>query len=126
MLSCRGLVSEPFAVINADDYYGKEAFVQLCRFLKEDGMENPTHYAMVGFILRNTLSDHGAVTRGICSVDENGYLTDVLEAFGIQKTGSGVEANGVQLDPEGVVSMNMWGLMPAFIGLLQEGFVSFL
>lgn len=126
VLSCRGLVSEPFAVINADDYYGKEAFVRLCRFLKEDAMENPTHYAMAGFILKNTLSDHGAVTRGICAVDENGYLTDVLETAGIQKTGSGAEANGVQLDPEGVVSMNMWGLTRAFIGLLQEGFVSFL
>lgn len=126
VLSCRGLVNEPFAVINADDYYGKEAFVQLSRFLREDGADNPTHYAMAGFILKNTLSDNGAVTRGICSVDENGYLTDVLETTGIEKTETGAVANGTSLDPEVVVSMNMWGLTPAFIELLQEGFVSFL
>ena len=126
VLSCRGLVNEPFAVINADDYYGKEAFVQLCRFLKEDSVDNPTHYAMAGFILKNTLSDNGGVTRGICSVDENGCLTDVLETTGIVKTETGAEANGVALDPEAVVSMNMWGLTPAFIELLKEGFISFL
>lgn len=126
VLSCRGLVNEPFAVINADDYYGKEAFVQLCRFLKEDSADNPTHYAMAGFILKNTLSDNGGVTRGICSVDENGCLTDVLETTGIVKTETGAEANGISLDPEVVVSMNMWGLTPAFIELLKEGFISFL
>lgn len=126
VLSCRGLVNEPFAVINADDYYGKEAFVQLCRFLKEDSVDNPTHYAMAGFILKNTLSDNGGVTRGICSVDENGCLTDVLETTGIVKTETGAEANGISLDPEVVVSMNMWGLTPAFIELLKEGFISFL
>ena len=126
VLSCRGLVNEPFAVINADDYYGKEAFVQLCRFLKEDSVDNPTHYAMAGFILKNTLSDNGGVTRGICSVDENGCLTDVLETTGIVKTETGAEANGICLDREVVVSMNMWGLTPAFIELLKEGFISFL
>lgn len=126
VLSCKGLLQEPFAVINADDYYGKEAFVQLCRFLQQDSWENPYHFCMAGFILKNTLSDNGGVTRGICSVDECGYLLDVLETTGIEKTADGAVANGVDLNPEVAVSMNMWGLTPAFIDMLEEGFRDFL
>ena len=70
VLSCRGLIQEPFAVINADDYYGKEAFHNLYHFLREEHAEN--QFCMAGFVLKNTLSDNGAVTRGICQMDQNG------------------------------------------------------
>lgn len=126
VLSCKELLDEPFAVINADDYYGKEAFVQLCKFLKEDCVNHPDHFCMAGFVLKNTLSENGGVTRGICSVDANGYLLDVVETTGIEKTADGVVSHGVALDAESAVSMNMWGLTPAFMAMLEEGFQEFL
>ena len=76
VLSCRGIVNEPFAVINADDYYGKEAFVKIHDFLLDYTPERADDFCMAGFILKNTLSDNGGVTRGICEVDENGYSTE--------------------------------------------------
>lgn len=126
VLSCKGLIHEPFVVINADDYYGKDGFVQLCRFLKENGSQNSNHFAMAGFALKNTLSNNGSVSRGICSVDPNGYLTDIVETAGIEKTAGDIAANGEILNPETTVSMNMWGLTPAFINQLEDGFKTFL
>ncbi len=123
VLTAKGLVDRPFAVINADDYYGKEAFVQLHEFLCREG--EPGQYAMAGFILKNTLSENGGVTRGICQVDGKGYLTDVVETRNIVKTVSGAEVDGVAVDPESYVSMNMWGLRPEFMEALEEGFRSF-
>ena len=129
VLACRKVLHEPFAVINADDYYGKEAFVKVHDFLTQYSAEKPNAYCMAGFILKNTLSENGAVTRGICETNENGYLTAVHETSGIVKTaeGAAVEADGVlaSIDADSRVSMNMWGLTPEFMELLQTGFEEF-
>ena len=131
VLACKGIVNEPFMVINADDYYGKEAFATVHDFLVSN-TETPKEYnfCMAGFILKNTLSDNGGVTRGVCEVDSNNYLTKVVETTDIVKTanGAGVEKDGSvsPLDPEAFVSMNMWGLTPDFIDVLEGGFVEFL
>ncbi|MGN0485164.1 MAG: NDP-sugar synthase [Lachnospiraceae bacterium] len=124
VLACRDLVKEPFVVINADDYYGKEAFGKIHEFLTTEAQEN--HFCMAGFILKNTLSENGGVTRGVCQVDEQGYLTDVMETPDIVKTADGkASANGILIDPDSYVSMNMWGLMPGFLDTLQTGFLEF-
>ena len=126
VLACKDIVKEPFAVINADDYYGKEAFVKIHEFLVENYTpEKSKELCMAGFILGNTLSDNGTVTRGICAVDENDYLTDVVETYEIKKTSDGAESQGNRIDVNAHVSMNMWGLTPEFVGLLEEGFVEF-
>ena len=89
VLSCKGIVNEPFLVINADDYYGKEAFKSIHEFLvSENEPIKEYNFAMAGFILKNTLSDNGGVTRGVCSV-ENGYLTNVVETSNLVKTATG-------------------------------------
>lgn len=123
ILAAKDLITCPFAVINADDYYGKTAFRILHDWLSE--AHSPTEYSLAGFILKNTLSDNGGVTRGICSVDEAGYLTDVIETKDIMKTSEGASVKGEAIDANAHVSMNMWGLMPEFLGLLEEGFVEF-
>ncbi|MBQ8590163.1 MAG: nucleotidyltransferase [Firmicutes bacterium] len=123
VLAARGLVNGPFAVINADDYYGKEAFEQIHRFLVS-GI-GPDRFCMAGFVLKNTLSEHGGVTRGICQVDGDGYLTDVVETKNIVKTEDGAAVDGQALDVESYVSMNMWGLAPEFMQTLEDGFVEF-
>lgn len=115
----------PFAVINADDYYGKEAFVQLHSFLQGYTPAEPGKLSMAGFVLKNTLSDNGAVTRGICQMNDQHYLTGVLETSGIEKTAEGAAAGGKTIDVESLVSMNMWGLTPEFVDLLDAGFVEF-
>ena len=125
VLACKGLVKEPFAVINADDYYGKEAFVQLHDFLQGYTPEAPGSLAMAGFVLKNTLSDNGAVTRGLCRMNDEGYLTDVVETSGIEKTAGGAAAGGRAIDPESLASMNFWGLTPEFVELLDRGFAEF-
>lgn len=127
VLAAKELIHEPFAVINADDYYGKEAFFRLHDFLVSEVKEN--QFCMAGFILKNTLSDHGGVTRGICRVNTNGYLTDVVETKNIVKTVKdsvvGAEVNGCPVDAESYVSMNMWGLTPELMDMLEDGFVEF-
>ena len=129
VLSCKGLLKEPFAVINADDYYGKEAFVKVHDYLVEEHPDNGMlDFCMAGFILGNTLSDNGAVTRGICKV-EHGYLTDVVETSGIEKLQNGGAAvpgeDGklVPVDAESYVSMNMWGLTPELLDEIEKGFI---
>ena len=132
ILCCKDLVKEPFAVINADDYYGKEAFVKVHDYLVEDhDSEGPMEFCMAGFLLGNTLSENGGVTRGICSVDEKNHLTRVTETRNIVKTENGaaiqVEDGTLKpVDDQCPVSMNMWGLTPAFLKTLEEGFVEFL
>ena len=127
ILACKGIVNEPFVIINADDYYGKVAFKKLHDFLIEDSHRNSEFtMAMAGFILKNTLSDNGTVTRGICAVDENDYLTDVVETYEIKKISDGAESQGNRIDVNAHVSMNMWGLTPQFMDVLEEGFVKFL
>lgn len=123
VLSARELVREPFAVINADDYYGKEAFVKIHDFLVSEAGEHK--FCMAGFVLKNTLSDNGGVTRGICQVDANGHLTDVVETSNIVKTPSGAAVDGTPVNVNALVSMNMWGLTPGFMDTLEEGFRNF-
>lgn len=139
VLSCKGIVNEPFAVINADDYYGKEAFVKVHDYLVKisESKSDQVEYCMAGFILRNTLSDNGGVTRGVCRIDKEHYLTKVVETRNIIKTHGDVgfpdgaavlRENGKTkvLDADYYVSMNMWGLMPGFMDTLETGFVEFL
>ena len=130
VLAAKELVLEPFAVINADDYYGKEAFVQLHDWLVMEHAENAV--SMAGFILKNTLSDNGGVTRGVCKVtDGHTHVVDVVETSNIIKGEDGPEADGVKLDPITYVSMNMWGFpaeegkAPAFLQTLEAGFEVF-
>lgn len=120
ILSAKELIHEPFAVINADDYYGKEAFVKIHDFLITEAKGN--QFCMAGFVLKNTLSENGGVTRGICQVNADGYLTDIVETSDIVKTQKGAAVNGVAVDPESNVSMNMWGLTPEFMDTLEVGF----
>lgn len=120
VLAARDLIDGPFAVINADDYYGREAFAKLHAFLVSDVGEN--RFCMAGFILKNTLSDNGAVTRGLCEVDASGCLTNIVETPGIVRTEDGAEAAGQKLNSDAVVSMNMWGLQPGFMKMLEAGF----
>ena len=125
VLCARPYLSEPFCVINADDYYGKEAFVRLHDFLQGYTPDKPGDLAMAGFVLKNTLSDNGAVTRGICQMNDAHYLTGVLETSGIEKTADGAAAGGKSIDIDSLVSMNMWALTPEFVDLLESGFVEF-
>lgn len=124
VLCCREILDGPFAVINADDYYGKQAFRSLYDFLEQN--EDCHRFCMAGFVLKNTLSDNGAVTRGICQMDAQNNLQTVHETAGIVKTADGAAAGEKVLDTESLVSMNMWGLTLEFLKLLEEGFRSFL
>lgn len=126
ILCCKGKIDEPFVVINADDYYGKKGFGRIFNFMKDSVPEQPGRFCMAGFQLKNTLSDHGGVTRGVCEMNEVGELTKVTETFGIKKTESGAESNGHALNVNVPVSMNMWGLTPSFLNELERGFTQFL
>ena len=129
VLACKEVLHEPFAVINADDYYGKEAFVKLHDFLVGYIPEKANQFCMAGFILKNTLSENGAVTRGICETNEEGYLTAVHETSNIVKTpeGAAVDNDGqlTSINAESYASMNMWGLTPEFMQTLEDGFKEF-
>ncbi len=124
ILSCRDIVKEPFAVINADDYYGKTAFKVLYEELKK---QNEGEYCMVGFHLVNTLTDNGTVSRGICEQD-NGYLKDVNEVTKLKDCKSFDDEGNVigEYAPDTLVSMNMWGLTPDIFDYLAEDFKKFL
>ncbi len=124
ILACKGLIHEPFAIINADDYYGKTAFVKLHDYLVAHGNE-PYHYCMAGFILENTLSENGTVTRGICTVDDNANLVTVQETAGIIRTADGAQSENGSVDPQSYVSMNMWGITPEFLDTLESEFAAF-
>lgn len=132
ILVCREAVKNPFLVINADDYYGKTAFKLIHDYLVADHEDNgKMPLCMAGFILGNTLSDNGAVTRGVASVDENGNLTGVRETGGLVKTADGAAYDGpdgkkVAIDVSTPVSMNMWGFTPEIFDALDEGFRAFL
>ena len=132
VLSCLPVVDGPFAVINADDYYGKEAFVKVHDYLVEEHpASDKLDFCMAGFLLENTLSENGGVTRGICSVNEQGHLTKVTETKNIVKTaeGAAVQAEDGSLTAVQAhcpVSMNMWGFTPEIFGILEKGFAEFL
>lgn len=120
VLTAKQVLKTPFVVINADDYYGKEGLRALHGHLVSGGGD-----CMAGFVLRNTLSDNGGVTRGICKMDEKSCLTQVTETKNILKTAAGAQADGVELDLDSLVSMNMWGLTLDFLQVLEQGFAEF-
>lgn len=132
ILCCKELVQEPFAVINADDYYGKEAFVKVHDYLAgEHPACGKMDFCMAGFQLGNTLSENGGVTRGICSVNEDGHLTKVTETKNIVKTPEGAAVKGedgrlTSVAADCPVSMNMWGFTPEIFEVLENGFAEFL
>ena len=120
VLSAKNIIDSPFVVINADDYYGKEAFKAVHEFLVNGGKS-----CMAGFVLKNTLSDNGSVTRGICKMDSDNNLTEIIETKNITKTEYGAIADEQVLDIDSLVSMNMWGLTLEFLDMLEEGFKEF-
>ena len=120
VLAAKNILDTPFIVINADDYYGKEGFKAVHEYLVNGGKS-----CMAGFVLKNTLSDNGGVTRGICKMDTENNLTEVVETGNIIKTENGAEADGVIIDTDSLVSMNMWGLTSDFLEVLEEGFKEF-
>ena len=120
VLAEKNIFRTPFIVINADDYYGKEGFRAVHEYLVNGGKS-----CMAGFVLKNTLSDNGGVTRGICKMDEQNNLTEVVETKNIVKTATGAEADGVAVDVNSLASMNMWGLTPDFLTTLGDGFQEF-
>lgn len=128
VLVAKDVVNEPFAVINADDFYGREAFVTLNSFFAES-KNKPNEYAMVGYRLKNTLSENGTVSRGVCQ-SKNGHLTDVVERFEIsEKQGAITYVDGekeVAIDGNSLVSMNFWGFKPKFFNQLEEDFIDFI
>lgn len=131
ILCCKDVVNEPFLVINADDYYGKQAYVEAYdHLIQEQEKSEKIQVSMIGFVLGNTLSENGGVTRGICKVDENHMLTDIVETSNIEKSEDGAvirtEDGVLEVDVHSPVSMNMWGLHPEFFKVLENGFEEFL
>lgn len=129
LLSCIGAVNSGFAVINADDYYGREAFQLMSSFLDTLPEDSQGVYSLAGFLLRNTLSDNGGVTRGLCKADEKGMLVNICETRNIMKANGGIYAGSVEGEPlEGdtPVSMNMWAFTPDVLEKLEQRFAGFL
>lgn len=132
VLCCSQLIDGPFAVINADDYYGKEAFRMIYDQLMKSEDQERYQYTMIGYQLYNTLTENGHVARGVCSVDESGHLKDIHERTRIEKHGDVVEyteddgASWTRLEEDTIVSMNMWGFTKSIIGELEKRFSAFL
>lgn len=133
VLAAKDVISEPFCVINADDYYGKHGLMLIHDALtahEDRGAEAVQKIFMAGFMLGNTLSDHGGVTRGIASLSEDGKLIGIDETRNIVKTEGGAavltDEGAKPVDEKSLVSMNMWGLYPSFVPLLESGFRKFL
>ena len=128
LLMADGAATEPMAVINADDFYGEKAYRAMSQFLTTS--DDPSEYAMVGYNVENTLSDHGTVSRGVCETDAKGYLTTVIERTKIKEEPDGIyfyeNETRHKLDPKSPVSMNFWGLKPNVFPFLNEGFEQFL
>ncbi|MDE7179873.1 MAG: nucleotidyltransferase [Muribaculaceae bacterium] len=129
MLMAKGVINEPFGVINADDYYGADSFKVLADFLRSvEGKKG--EYCMVGFRIGNTLSENGGVSRGLCKVNEAGYLTDVTECHGIERRDGKIvqvaEGETVPFPEDAYVSMNMWGFTPDYFDYSEADFIAFL
>lgn len=135
LLACKDIIAEPFAAINADDYYGKDGFTKSAKFLEENKA-----YALVGYVLKNTLSDNGGVTRGICDVND-GILIGITETHNIKKIKRSIvsERTGTRIDIvegarvaskivplDSLVSMNFWCFPASFMDVLEKGFPEFL
>jgi len=129
VLMGKNLINEPFAVINADDFYGRESFAVLADFLTSVAGKKG-QYCMVGYRVVNTLSENGSVSRGVCSTDANGFLTGVVERTQIESIGGQVVYNedGIEtaIDPMTPVSMNMWGFTPEYFEYSEKAFKQFL
>lgn len=127
MLSGRKVIKEPFCIINADDFYGYDAFKKMVNFLTEEVTDS--QYAIVGYQIGKTLSDFGSVSRGVCQVDANGNITEINERTKIYKKGDGIvyeeDEKEFPLDFETPVSMNFWGFTPAVFKITEEEFVKF-
>ena len=121
VLAAKKVLDTPFIVINADDYYGKEGFKAVHEYLVNGGKS-----CMAGFVLKNTLSDNGGVTRGVCKMDNQNNLTEVVETKNIVKTATGAETDGVAVDVNSLVSMNMWGFTESILQEIKKGFPAFL
>lgn len=130
VLMGKDAIKEPFAVINADDFYGRDAFKKLAQFLTElDGSQN--HYCMVGYRLQNTLSESGAVARGVCEKDTNDFLTSIVERTHIERKDDKIQYKDAEnywfeLEENTPVSMNMWGFTPDYFEHSEKYFVKFL
>jgi UTP-glucose-1-phosphate uridylyltransferase len=122
ILQAEELLNEPFAVINADDFYGHESFQVMGGFLRGGN----TDYSMVGYTLRNTLSEHGSVSRGVCECDSGDYLRAIAELPKVEKHGRGARADGRVLTGDEPVSMNFWGFTPQVFAQLRERFFEFM
>jgi NDP-sugar pyrophosphorylase family protein len=126
ILVSRPFIDEPFAAINADDFYGREGFEQMARHLEQSSGE----FSMVGYTLRATLSEHGAVARGVCDIDDQGYLRTVVEHLKIERQGTGAvdrrPGGDRPLTGDELVSMNLWGFTPALFDHLEPAFQEFL
>ena len=129
LLACRGMLHGGFAVINADDYYGKDSYRRAAEFLNSLPQDSAGTYGLIGFRLGNTLSEHGGVTRGLCRT-EDGWLTHIRETKNIIKTPCGaqaqIEGQLMELDEDIPVSMNMWAFTPDVLDALEKRFIEFL
>lgn len=132
ILSCFGVVDGPFAVINADDYYGKNAYKMIYDYLATHADDDKYRYAMVGYVLENTLTENGHVARGVCVTDENQYLTGINERTRIEKRPEGAAyteddgATWVTIPEGSTVSMNLWGFSESLLPELKNRFSKFL
>ena len=129
VLSAREAIDgAPFAVLNADDFYGRTAFRTVYNWLTTN--DDPSTYCMIGYEVGRTVTDHGGVTRGVCKSDFNGYLTAIVETGGIEKYEGGIRMpfgdGWKDLDPKTLVSMNFWGFMPGYLDEIEEAFPIFL
>ena len=130
ILCCLGTVDAPFAVINADDYYGESAFKKIYDFLKNTADDEKYHYAMVGYEIRNTVTEMGTVSRGVCRSNADGMLTEIVERTKVAVDGARIFyiEDGVEHDlaPDTLVSMNLWGFTPSYIEECRRRFPKFL
>jgi len=132
VLSCKDLIDGPFAVINADDYYGRDAFQKIYDYLSTHQDDDKYRYTMVGYQLENTLTENGHVARGVCQMNEAGELVSVTERTRIEKKDGGAAfteddgATWTTLPTDAIVSMNMWGFTASFLKEIENGFESFL
>jgi UTP-glucose-1-phosphate uridylyltransferase len=125
VISCAGTIQEPFAVINADDFYGRESYAAVADFLTKPAGTDSLH-CMAGYVLRNTVFEGGVVARGICRVSETGMLQKIIETTGIERKGAAIRCPGGKLTGDEMVSMNLWGFKPSFFGLLKPEWEQFL
>ena len=131
LMCCLGTVDAPFAAINADDYYGENAFKKIYEFLKNaDESDGKSHFAMVGYRVKNTVTEQGTVSRGVCKADENGMLTEIVERTKIAVDGDRIyyieDGEEFDLDPNTLVSMNLWGFTTKYLEECKSRFPAFL